>query len=620
MKLWPDSIKSKQMILAVVLSVVPLLVAGFFAHEIASDTIRHNVENKLRQITLDKAEAINQWMSERRADVVLLSLSDDVRQICENPLNWNAREAFKSFFSTFAEQYGAYSWALIRDLHGEEILLFPETIYTTLLPAFNLDEINDVNVSSAFLMSDQAHFFLSTPVRTEKNQIIGQLTVGVRLEMLNQITDNINIGKTGEAYIVDERGFFLTHQDRSKVLIKDYRNIGIIARLISGVEQDFVGQVIDYRGIPVLGAYYYLPRYKWGLVAEQDVAEAFGPLRRFTEILFSIFLVSVFISGSLASWLTSRNLNPLKQLSETIQQIEEGNLETRFQAKHEDEISQTGKLFNAMLDELEQIRSKLQQKVEASDKNLQKAHTELQKRHEELKQAQERLLHSERLSTMGEIAAGLAHEINNPLSTINMLIFSLQNEIDTTPDERKQIIEIISEEISKIAGMIERFQDLTQPVNIRTEPVVIERVIDRALTLVRPRMEKESVQWSIDVDKNLPVFYGDERHIGQVLLNLLLNSISAMPDGGRVFIRVTSFADKDEKDWISLELSDTGVGISKENLENVFKPFFTTKAEGTGLGLINARKIVEQHGGSITVTSTEGKGTRFTLLFPQEKQ
>jgi signal transduction histidine kinase len=218
---------------------------------------------------------------------------------------------------------------------------------------------------------------------------------------------------------------------------------------------------------------------------------------------------------------------------------------------------------------------------------------------------------------MGEIAAGLAHEINNPLSTINMLIFSLKSGVDSDPAERDQIIEIISEEISKIAELIERFQDLTQPVKIEKEPVVIERVIDRSLTLVRPRLEKDNIRCRVDVDDNLPVFYGDERHLGQMLLNLLLNSIGAMKGGGEIDISVHPCRDEVGKEWICMKLRDTGTGISMEDLDNVFKPFFTTKAEGTGLGLLNVRKIVDEHGGTITVESEPGTGTTFTMMFPQ---
>lgn len=615
MKLWPRTIKSKQLLLSLCLAVLPLLAASYFVHNIATDIIRTNVENKLRQITLDKVEAIYQWMRERQADITLLETSEEVSNFYAGPGKRQHREEFVEFFEFFAQQYGTYSLAVLLGRNNQPLLVHP----ADLADPSRLDSFaatgGRMTISEAIKLDGAAHILITMPVTAGPREV-GDLRVAVRLEMLNRITDNMRVGQTGEAYIVDNRGYFITHRKRELVLQENYTHVPIIQRLISGEEREFTGEFIDYRGIPVLGSYSYMPEFGWGVVAEQDVAEALQPVHRFTRFSLAITVVTMLVALLTASFIASRNLKPLNKLQNTIESIEAGNLNTRFEVSSDDEINNTGRLFNAMLDELEQIRSQLLQKVEAADKDLQRAHSELLNRHEELKLAQERLLHSERLSTMGEIAAGLAHEINNPLSTISMLIYSLQGDVETDEEERGKLITIIAEEISKIAGMIERFQNLTQPVTIEKEPVVIERVIDRALTLVRPRLESAGISCEVNISDHLPLFQGDERHLGQMMLNLLLNSIGAMPEGGSIRIVVEPLAKAGGQDWISLRVADTGEGISGENLEKVFKPFFTTKAEGTGLGLLNVRNIVDQHGGQISLESEPGAGTEITILFP----
>jgi len=219
---------------------------------------------------------------------------------------------------------------------------------------------------------------------------------------------------------------------------------------------------------------------------------------------------------------------------------------------------------------------------------------------------------------MGAVAAGLAHEINNPLTTIKMLINSLDDVNEFDQEEREQAIRIIAEEIDKVAGMVGRFMSLTHPREMRHEPIVIEKVIDRTLALVRPKLERAGIEVTVDVQREIPSVIGDDRQLGQLLINLLLNSINAMPKGGVISISATTVHDKDQgKRYLRIRLSDTGVGIPEGIIGKIFSPFFTTREDGTGLGLSIAARIVESHRGQINVRSAPGAGATFEIDLPE---
>lgn len=618
------TIQGKQLLLAMIVSLVPLLVVGILVTVISIEQIRDDVRNELRQIIRDKAQAIEMWLNERMADVTLLASSNYVKEILSDGDTEDNRREFHDFFVDFADQYGVYETAILLDNKGSTIETFNYIPgFSTDFPSPPKEKGLGSRVSDVFMMDGKAHFFISAAV-SDGYEDLGQLVVVTSMADLNEITDNIRVGRTGEVYMVNKEGYFITHKDRRRVLSDNIANVEPIAKLISGKQELFVGEFTDYRNIPVLGAYYYIDHFRWGLVAEQDVEEAFAPAVRLAQTMVLVILLSSLLVAVIAYLLTSSTLSPLSTLQQTIEKIADGDLDVRFPVRRRDEIGVTGEVFNKMLEQLQAVQQQLEKKVEASDRKLIKAYQELQIRHDELKQAQDRLLRTERLSVMGEIAAGLAHEINNPLTTIKMLIDSLDSLDEEEPEERIKALEVISEEIDKVAAMLGRFMDLTHPQEIRREPVVIEKVIDRTLALMRPKLDKGNIKVSVDVQRDIPKIIGDERQLGQLLLNLLLNSLNAMPDGGSISISATRKMGEEigglPGSFLRLEVRDKGAGIAPEEIDKIFNPFFTTRADGTGLGLPIAARIAESHGGQIGVRSEMGKGTTFFIDIPESKE
>jgi len=221
-----------------------------------------------------------------------------------------------------------------------------------------------------------------------------------------------------------------------------------------------------------------------------------------------------------------------------------------------------------------------------------------------------RLVQSEKLASLGHMAGLVAHEVRNPLTAIKMRIHALEDELEASHAGQDHV-DVIRQEIERLERMVQNFLDLARLPEPCLQPVTFNGVITRALEVVKPTLEDQAIQVHTSVLDGLPLVQGDAEQLEQVLLNLLLNAMQAMPDGGVIDIG-TSWVDGS----LEVSVSDTGAGIPKETRANLFEPFFTTKVNGIGLGLSLAKKIVEQHHGSITLKDRHGEGTTVVIRLP----
>lgn len=221
-----------------------------------------------------------------------------------------------------------------------------------------------------------------------------------------------------------------------------------------------------------------------------------------------------------------------------------------------------------------------------------------------------RLLQSEKLATLGHMAGLVAHEVRNPLTAIKMRIHALEDELEASHAGQDHVA-VIRQEIERLERMVQNFLDLARLPEPCLRPLAVNDVITRALDVVKPTLEDQAIQVRTSVPDGLPLVQGDAEQLEQVLLNVLLNAMQAMPDGGVIDIG-TSWVDG----ALEVSVSDTGPGIPKASRANLFEPFFTTKANGIGLGLSLAKKVVEQHRGSIALKDRPGVGTTVAIRLP----
>ncbi len=224
---------------------------------------------------------------------------------------------------------------------------------------------------------------------------------------------------------------------------------------------------------------------------------------------------------------------------------------------------------------------------------------------------EQHLQRTDKLAAVGKLAAGIAHEIRNPLASVSGSIEMLSRELHVQ-DEDKKLMNIILKETDRLNHLVNEFLDYVKPTDRTQEMFKISPAIEETLTafsMNKTATKNINLQFSPQ-NKNIQI-KGDKEKMKQVFWNLLLNAAQAMPEGGKVSIRSSQ-----EEDQLKIEIQDTGQGIPEEDIKKIFDPFFTTKPKGTGLGLSLVHKIIESHHGQIFVTSKVGKGTTFTILLP----
>ena len=231
----------------------------------------------------------------------------------------------------------------------------------------------------------------------------------------------------------------------------------------------------------------------------------------------------------------------------------------------------------------------------------------------EVKTLEAEVLHRERLSALGNLAAAVAHEIRNPLNAISMGLQRVKKEFQPTDDREdySRLTELMLSEVHRLNSIVEQFLSLARPIEIKPEALPVQEILKELAALEGSHAEQSNVRIQVIAPPNMPALKADPSHITQVLLNLMLNGLQAMPHGGTLTLEA-----KASNGTVLMAVTDTGIGIAPENLSRIFEPYFTTKPQGSGLGLAISRRIVEAHGGTITASNQPGGGCRFEISLP----
>jgi signal transduction histidine kinase len=252
----------------------------------------------------------------------------------------------------------------------------------------------------------------------------------------------------------------------------------------------------------------------------------------------------------------------------------------------------------------------------AATRRAQRAAEQLAEANQQLQEAEAQVRRTERLAALGQLSAGLAHEIRNPLSTIKGSAEMLLKNVDANGAVAHELAGFISTEVDRTNALVTRFLDFARPLALRLEKTEIGEVIDEAVTQV----EKHTPPLDVSIYKNyspdIPPFLMDRQLIERVLYNLLLNAAQASPPQGSVTVKTRQAGDTADGSTVEIDVIDRGSGIAPKDRESIFNPFFTTKSSGVGLGLAIVSKIIDEHGGQITVESEPGAGSVFRVFLP----
>jgi len=404
----------------------------------------------------------------------------------------------------------------------------------------------------------------------------------------------------------------------------------------------------EYKKLIIYSPLWIQGKIAGGIRLEIPIGDVMMHLLESQRVILISIVLDAIVLIVFGSFLLSRVLvKPLKDLVLLTQRISSGNLNEKIEVTSKNEIGQLIESFNLMTE-------RLKEKQEHLDNNL----ASLELANKKLKQTQEELIRAEKLASIGRFAAGVAHEVGNPLGAILGYTSILEKE-GINQEESKDYLKRIEKEIDRINRIVRELLDFVRPSQFEICDVEVNKVIENTLSLISHQKNVGSIKTQLDLQPNLPMIKGDETKISQVLINIILNAFDAMPNGGILSIQTGEYLVEDslndplqqfysprrredptESDYyhlrkpdpfgtiltkfsqgdqlVKIRISDTGIGIKEEDKKSIFDPFFTTKApdKGTGLGLSVSLRIVESMEGEIRVESEVGKGTTFEIYFP----
>ncbi|HVN67882.1 MAG TPA: ATP-binding protein, partial [Candidatus Sulfotelmatobacter sp.] len=427
-------------------------------------------------------------------------------------------------------------------------------------------------------------------------------------DYLQQAVARAQVGQNSVAFVVDRSGRLIAHPDKKRALQSESltANEGVQKVLAGG---NGAGEFRDELGESVVGAYVPVKKYGWGVVVQEPRESAYFEMRRL-ETNSLLFVIAGIMLTTLTGIFFARSIEkPIKELILGTEAVSRGELGYSIPVSSNDEVGKLAEAFNRMT--------------------------------KDLRDSQERLILSEKLASLGTMAAGMAHEIKNPLVSLRTFTQLLQQKWDDK-EFRDKFSAIIPHEIERINRIAESLLKFGRPMKPEFTKVDVNALLEEVLLLFESESKKNNVRVT-KILADLPEISGDPGQLSQAFVNIIKNGIEAMAEKGGELIVKTDIGEVvrlgkmrrqgvmkgDEMIWgeeeeatkptpvVFVEITDTGEGISDNNLKSLFDPFFTTKMTGTGMGLPITLRIIEEHKGSIKVRSKAGKGTTFIVTLPQ---
>ncbi|MDW7759811.1 MAG: cache domain-containing protein [Acidobacteriota bacterium] len=461
----------------------------------------------------------------------------------------------------------------------------------------------------------------AAPVFSERGEFLGALRGGIVLNRNYEIVDLVkDVVFKGERHQDKDIGTATIFQNDLRIatnVLDDQGNRAVGTR----VSRD-VHQAVLKEGRAWMGRAFVVR--DWSITAYEPIRSFEGNIvgmlyvgmleKPYIDLRNRVMGAFVFLGGlgtvfllALFSIIARSMTRPMRDLVDATERIARGDLDHRLRVERRDEVGQLAAAFNRMTDDLKSAR---ESRIEWG-RTLEKR---VEERTQELRDMQDALVQSEKLASLGKMAAGVAHEINNPLTSILIQTHLLLEKCDSGGEARSSL-NLIAEEAERCTQIVRGLLEFSRKMPARTAPEDVNGLVERTLQLLTNQIAVRSIALIKSLDPALPSVELDRNKMQQVFSNLVINACEAMPSGGTLTVSTRPGADGD---GIEVSFADTGGGIPAENLKKIFDPFFTTKNFGTGLGLAVSYGIVRQSGGTIQVRSEPGRGSEFIVRIPLE--
>jgi two-component system NtrC family sensor kinase len=463
----------------------------------------------------------------------------------------------------------------------------------------------------------------AAPVLKPNGRLLGVLYGGVLLNRNYEIVDKVRktVFKEG-VYKGREVGTATIFQDDVRVSTNVKNADGsraITTRVSAEVAEAVLGRGETWRGRAFVVNDWYLSAYApihngdgktVGMLYVGTLERPYtDSLWRTLYVFLGIAILGVVLVSAVAVIVSQRISRPIHAMAVAAQRVAQGEYGQKVHVSSPGEVGYLAESFNRMTSEL----ARADQELREWGENLER---KVEQRTAELKAIQAHLLQAEKLAAIGKLAAGVAHEINNPLTGV-LTNASLMLEDLPAEDPRREELQTIVDETLRCRKIVRGLLDFARQTKPQRQALSLNQVVEDVLALVRNQATFQDIVVNTRLDPGLPEIAADRDQLRQVVLNVVLNAAEAMSGGGRITVSSRALPGRHA---VELQVGDTGPGIPEDVRDKLFEPFFTTKTSGTGLGLAIAYGIVQRHGGTIEVESQPGKGTTIALVLPVEGQ
>ncbi len=675
MKFWKKSLLIQLVSSFLLLSIVVVSMVGFVAFYQAKTSLKKSVFERLSSAAYLKEQELNRWVDDQSKILFSLAQLPEIKTQAEALLSGNLTSSnstlLQESFATFISHQTGIAEIFILSRSGRVLVSSDPTQLGLYKPLVQYSLVNpqatERLIYNFYRSSDTRNtkITLAFPLLNSDNQRQGIFAAHLNLERIDQIIrENTGLGKTGETYLVGNWGSSLSSRYAfiySRHLNSQEFSNEITSWAIQKAMQGNSGRglYLNYQGIPVIGVYSALPEPNLALIAEQTQAEAFTPARELATAIFmsGLVLSSIMAVGMLI--LGRHIIKPIQAIAHTAHLVSQGDLNQTAPVLSSNEIGMLAKTFNQMIQQLRlsyqqlaDYNHTLEEKVEQRTQEIRQKNQDLEVTLHQLKKTQTQLVQQEKMASLGQLVAGVAHEINNPINFIygnvepaskyaQDLLYLIRLYQKYYPQSNPEILDEIkaidldfiekdfiklldsmqdgAERIKEIVLSLRNFSRLDES---EQKQVDIHQGLESTLRIVKNRLKGQSNRPEIKVIKyygKLPLILCFPGQLNQVYMNIISNSIDALEQDPQLINPQIEISTSIISNRIKIRIADNGSGIESEILDKIFDPFFTTKpvGKGTGLGLsISYQIIIEKHKGKLFCHSELGKGTEFIIELP----